>query len=75
MTPLFLGAYAIWIPLSMARPVILPKLWSECAPIGQIRYGQKESPSGSRPYMEEKRSWQSMEIVCVCGEGNRKVPI
>ena len=26
-----------YMPLLMARPVILPRLWSECAPIGQIR--------------------------------------
>ena len=36
-TPFCLAAYTMWMPLSIARPVIFPRLWSEWAPMGQMR--------------------------------------
>ena len=50
MTPFFFALYAIWIPLSIARPWIFPYWWSMWAPSGEILYGQNTSPSGDLCY-------------------------
>ena len=31
----------MWMPWSMAKPVILPRLWSECAPMGALNPDQE----------------------------------
>ena len=44
------------MPLSIAKPVILPSWWSECAPIGQILYGVKDT-SGDPAFKPDGNEW------------------